>query len=101
MKKKHAWRDVSIINLLPTHAISPTHRKWLECLLVIAIETFLVPLIGFRQESFRMKNSRLHPIDGIVLNVLQIYTDDVLKAGQRTVVFSNGGLKVCARKRMH
>lgn len=48
-----------------------------------------------------MKNSRLHPVVGIVLNILQIYTYDILGADQRSLIFSNCGLEVDARERMH
>ncbi len=67
--KKCAARRI-IANLLPTHAVPPTHGKWLESLLVIPSETLLVSRIGFGQESFGMKNVGFHPIFGIVLDVL-------------------------------
>ena len=77
-----------IADLLPTHTVSPTNGKRLERLLIIFIETLLVPRIAFRQESLRMENARLHPVVRIILDILQIHPDDVLRARQRLYVFS-------------
>ena len=74
-------------NLLSPHTIPPTHGKWLECLLIIPIETFLVSRVAFGQKPFRMENARLHPVVRIVLNILQIYTNDILDDGQRSFIF--------------
>lgn len=48
-----------------------------------------------------MEDPRLHPVVGIVLDVLQIYADDVLGACQRLFVFCECSYKVDARERMH
>ena len=87
-----------IVNLLSTHTIPSTYRKRLEGLLIILIETFLVSRIIFWQKSLRMKDLRLDPIIGIVLDILQIYTDNVLDLGQRSLILYKYSLEADTRE---
>ena len=45
-----------------------------------------------------MKNPRLDPIIRIVLNILQIYTNDVLGTGQRSLIYYKCSLEAHARE---
>ena len=74
-----------VLYSLPTHAITPTNREWFKSQLVLFVETLVVSRIGLWQESLRMENTRFYPVIGIVLDVLQVDTKDVLDIIRQTI----------------
>lgn len=57
-------------DLLAAHTIPRPNRKGLECLLVILVESGVVPRVALGEEAFGVEDSRFDPVGCGVLDVL-------------------------------
>ena len=63
---------------LSTNAVASADREWLERGFVIFFEAWIVSRIILGKKTLRVEDARFHPIVGVIVDILEVDTNDSL-----------------------